>query len=64
VWTTDEQRIGLKRVWTLPGQRPIAPVEPRYQWRYLVTFVHPASGRTVWHPATTVSAELFSAELT
>jgi hypothetical protein len=53
----------LRRVWTLPGQRPIAPVEPRYQWRYLVAFVHPTSGRTVWHLTTTVSAELFSAEL-
>lgn len=63
----DEHRIGLKpllrRVWTLPGQRPIAPVEPRYQWRYLVAFVHPASGRTVWHLASGVSADLFSAEL-
>ena len=37
LWATDEHRIGLKplrkRVWTLPGQRPIAPVEPRDQWR-------------------------------
>jgi hypothetical protein len=64
VWATDEHRIGLKpllkRVWTLPGQRP---VEPRYDWRYLVVFVHPASGRIVWRLATGVSAELFSAEL-
>jgi transposase len=57
----------LKRVWTLPGQRPLAPVEPRSDWRsdwrYLVAFVHPASGRTMWHLATGVSAELFTAEL-
>jgi hypothetical protein len=63
----DEHRIGLKpilkRVWTLPGQRPIALVQPRYEWRYLVAFVHPTSGRTVWHLATGVSTELFSAEL-
>jgi hypothetical protein len=55
LWAVDEQRIGLKpilqRVWTLPGQRAIAPVEHRYAWRYLVGFVHPASGRTVWHLA-------------
>jgi hypothetical protein len=67
LWATDEHRIGLKplvrRVWTLPGQRPIAPVEPRYEWRYLVAFVHPASGRSVWHLATGVSTELFAAEL-
>lgn len=67
VWATDEHRIGLKpilkRVWTLPGQRPIAPVEPRYQWRYLVAFAHPASGRTLWHLATAVSTDVFSVEL-
>jgi hypothetical protein len=38
-------------------------VEPRRQWRYLVAFVHPASGRTIWHLATSVSSELFSVEL-
>lgn len=68
VWATDEYRIGLKpllkRVWTLPGARPLAVVEPRYDWRHLVALVHPASGRTVWHLATGVSSALFSAELT
>jgi transposase len=73
LWAVDEHRIGLKpilrKVWTLPtspGQRPrrpVAPVEHRYAWRYLVGFVHPASGRTVWHLATTVNIELFSVEL-
>jgi hypothetical protein len=67
LWATDEHRIGLKpvikRVWTLPGQRPIAPVQPRFQWRYLVAFVHPASGRSLWHLATGVSAQYFSVEL-
>ncbi|HEV8189883.1 MAG TPA: winged helix-turn-helix domain-containing protein, partial [Ktedonobacterales bacterium] len=51
LWAVDEHRIGLKpilhKVWTLPGQRPLGPVEHRYNWRYLVGFVHPASGRTV-----------------
>jgi transposase len=63
----DEHRIGLKpllkKVWTLPGQRPVALVQHRYEWRYLVGFVHPASGRTVWQLATTVCTELFAAEL-
>jgi transposase len=66
-WAPAEHRSGLKpllqRVWTLPGQRPLAPVAPRDDWRYRVAFVHPASGCTVWHLATGVSAELFSAEL-
>ncbi len=65
--STDEHRIGLKpilkRVWTLPGQRPITPVEHRYDWRYVIGFVHPSSGRTMWHLATTVSVELFTLEL-
>jgi hypothetical protein len=70
VWATDEHRIGLKpilkRVWTLPGQRPLRPValvEPRYDWRYLVAFAHPASGRTLWQLATAVSTDVFSVEL-
>lgn len=67
IWATDEHRIGLKpvlkRVWTLPGQRPIAPVEPRYAWRYLVAFAHPASGRTLWQLADGVSTEIFTVEL-
>ncbi len=32
-------------------------------WRYLVGFVHPASGRTLFHLATTVSIPLFEVEL-
>jgi Winged helix-turn helix/DDE superfamily endonuclease len=67
LWAVDEHRIGLKpvvaKLWTPAGKRPIAPVEHRYDWRYLVGFVHPASGRTVWHLATTVTIELFAVEL-
>jgi transposase len=46
-----------------PRPAPHCPVEHRYDWRYLVWFVHPASGQTVWHLATTVNIELFSVEL-
>jgi hypothetical protein len=67
LWAVDEHRIGLKpllrKVWTLSGQRPIAPVEHRYDWRYLLGFVHPVPGRTVWHLASTVNSTLFSVEL-
>jgi SRSO17 transposase len=63
----DEHRIGLKpflhKVWTLGSQRPFAPVEHRFAWRYLVGFVHPASGRTIFHLASSVSIALFEAEL-
>ncbi|MGO8948670.1 MAG: hypothetical protein ACLQUY_13630 [Ktedonobacterales bacterium] len=51
----DEHPIGLKpvlhKVWTLDDQRPVAPAEHRFAWRYLVGFVHPASGRTIFHLA-------------
>jgi transposase len=67
LWAMDEHRIGLKpilrKVWTLDHQRPLAPVQHRYEWRYLVGFVHPTSGRTVFHLATSVSVPLFEAEL-
>ena len=63
----DEHRIGLKpilqKVWCFDGERPIAPVQHRYDWRYLVSFVHPASGRTIFHLATSVNLDLFAVEL-
>ena len=68
LWAVDEHRIGLKpilkKVWCFDGERPTAPVQHRYDWRYLVGFVHPASGRTVFHLATSVSIPLFEVELT
>jgi transposase len=67
LWATDEHRIGLKpllrRIWAPIGQRPMAPVQHRYAWRSLVGFVHPASGRTLFPLATSVSIALFEAEL-
>src|SRR5215475_12779431 len=51
------------KVWCFDGRRPLAPVQHRYDWRYLVGFVHPASGRTVFHLATTLSIPLFEVEL-
>jgi transposase len=67
VWAVDEHRIGLKpilhTVWCFDGQRPLAPVQHRFEWRYLVGFVHPASGRTVFHLASTVNIALFEVEL-
>ena len=63
----DEHRIGLKpvqrRVSAPVGQRPVAMVQHRFAWRYVGGFVHPASGRTVFHLATSVNIPLFEAEL-
>jgi transposase len=53
----------LRRVWAPIGQRPTAVVQHRFAWRYLVGFVHPASGRTFFHLATTVSIPVFEVEL-
>lgn len=67
LWATDQHRIGLKpllrRIWAPIGQRPVATMQPRFSWRYLVGFVHPASGRTVFHLVTSVSIPLFEVVL-
>ena len=52
----------LKKVWCFGRTRLVAP-EQRDEWRYLVGFVHPALGRTLFHLATSVSIPLFEAEL-
>ena len=61
----DEHRVGLKpilkKVWAFGRHRPVAPVQHRYEWCYVAGYVHPASGRTLWHIATTVCVDLFSA---
>jgi transposase len=53
----------LQKVWCFDKERPIAPVQHRYDWRYLVGFVHPASGGTIFHLATSVNLGLFAVEL-
>ncbi|MHC4074084.1 MAG: transposase, partial [Planctomycetota bacterium] len=67
VWVMDEHRVGLKpilrRVWSLPGQRPMAPVEHRYDWLYVYGFVRPLTGRTFWLLMPTVSIATFSVAL-
>ena len=67
VWAMDEHRIGLnpivRRVWAPRGKRPVVEIHPRYQWRYLSGFVHPASGQTQWHLCSSVSVELFASSL-
>ena len=55
LWAVDEHRIGLKpilhKVWALTASARSPPVAASLRWRYLVGFVHPASGRTVFHLA-------------
>ena len=49
----DEHRCGLKpttqRTWSKKGKRPIEPVNPGYKWRYVWSWVRPATGELeVW----------------
>jgi hypothetical protein len=63
----DEHRLGLKpivrRVWTPRGTPPIAVVHPRYEWLYVVGFVHPASGATAWLVAPGIDTQVFNVAL-
>jgi hypothetical protein len=63
----DEHRIGLKpilrRIWARRGVRPIVPIQPRYDWLYIYSFIQPATGRSFWLLMPTVSVSAFSAAL-
>lgn len=52
VWAEDEHRIGLhpinRMVWVPLGETPIAPVNLKYEWLWLIGFVEPSSGETYW----------------
>ena len=52
VWAEDEHRIGLhpvnRMIWVNLGETPIAPVNYKYEWLWLMGFVHPGSGETYW----------------
>ena len=67
VWATDAHRVGLKpivgRVWARKGQRPIVRVQHRFQWLYLLAFVHPASGRSEWQFASSINTAVMSVAL-
>jgi transposase len=68
VWAQDEHRIGLqpilRRVWTLPGQTPLARVWPRYQWCYVMAFVRPDTGASVWLLVPRIATDVYSLALT
>lgn len=67
LWAEDEHRIGLKpilrKVWAKRGRRPIAVIRPKYQWLYVVGFVCPTSGQSVWWMVPTLDGEVFRALL-
>lgn len=67
VWCDDEHRLGLKpvlrRVWTPRRQAPVALVQPRYEWLYVLAFVQPESGASFWLLLPRLNTALFSLAL-
>lgn len=67
VWATDEHRVGLKpilrKVWARKGERPIARVQHRFEWLYVLGFVHPWSGRSEWQFASGINTAVMSVAL-
>jgi transposase len=67
LWSSDEHRLGLKpvlrRIWAPRGQRPVTPVEHRYQWLYLYGFVQPATGRAYLPLLPKANADCFNQAL-
>lgn len=45
----------MKRIWSPRGKRWVARVHHRYAWLYVVGFVEPATGTTVWYVVPSVS---------
>ena len=50
LWVLDEMRYGLhgftRRVWGLPGHRPVAPTQQQYQWGFVYGAVGVGLART------------------
>ena len=64
MWAEDEHRLGLhplnRMIWVPRGEQPIASVNWKYQWLWLVGFVHPTSGDTYWWIVPLLNSEVFS----
>src|SRR5262249_11465403 len=43
--------------------RPVVRVHQRFQWRHLLAFVHPASGRTEWQVSSGINTAVMSVAL-
>ena len=52
LWAEDEARFGLqpivRKVWSPIGQRPVAEVNPGYEWFWSYAAVNPESGESFW----------------
>lgn len=46
-------------MWAPVGERPIALGHHRFEWLYVLAFVEPVTGKTVWNVATGIGKDLF-----
>lgn len=64
VWCEDEHRVGLKpivrRIWVEEGENPVAQVNWRFEWLWLVTFVHPESGESYGWIVPYINTDVFN----
>lgn len=47
-------------IWVEKGMQPIAKVNWRFQWLWLVGFVHPVDGQTYWWIVPRLNTKIFS----
>jgi hypothetical protein len=63
----QEHRVGLKpiirRVFAPRGRQPVVKVNHRFEWVYVVAFVHPESGRSIWYLLPVLNTKAFQAVL-
>ena len=64
VWGEDEHRVGLKPinriVWAERGYPIPALVNWKFQYLWLVAFIHPASGENYWWMVPRLNSQIFS----
>jgi transposase len=64
IWCEDEHRIGLqpvmRRVYSEPGEAPVAQVNWNREWLWLYAFVCPQTGETYWWLLPYVNTDLFN----
>ena|SRR5450631_2684861 len=61
LWVMDEMRCGLhtepRRVWGLPGKRPVVTVQQKYEWQYVYGALEVGQGGTQFWYAPTVDLD-------
>ena len=53
----------IRRVYAPRGRQPVVKVNHRFEWVYVVAFVHPESGRSIWYLLPVLNTVSFQAVL-